>query len=78
MFFLATMLVATTLSEQEMIHYYTNATFPAVQSDSSWASFAGLNGRIRPSVRFISTTTAEISLYDGIYYGFRGWDGKCS
>lgn len=78
--FLATIVVTTTLTEKEMKDYYINVTFPAVQSDSSIAGSWGLNGRIPPRVQFISTTTAEISLYDGgygSYGGFRGWDGKC-
>ena len=76
--FLATFLVTTTLTEQEMEDYYTNITFPTIHSDSSMAMMSGLNGRIRPHVNFISTTTAEIRLYDGVYLGFRSWDPKCS
>ncbi len=75
--FLATMLVTTTLTEQEMEDYYANVTFATIHPNSSVAGGWGLNGRIRPTVNFISPTTAEIRLFDGIYYGFRNRDAKC-
>ena len=76
--FLATFLVTTTLTEQEVRDYYANVTFATIHPISPAAGGWGLNGRIRPTVNFISPTTAEIRLFDGVYAGFRSRDGKCS
>jgi hypothetical protein len=73
----ASMTLQTALTDQEILDYYANVSFPTVGDHSGWAAIAGLYGAVPVMVRFDSQEV-YISIFDGTYTdSFRMMDLRC-